>query len=116
MLGKLIDVNHHKTTTEAIGFYIVSLMILIGFSTLLFHVLGKAGIVSGVGTFFEGGTMHTLVGTGFVLVLSTMILSGRKRTSDLFSILLVITGVYLAFTTSVILGMIPVTLLTIVKK
>ncbi|MBL8638611.1 MAG: hypothetical protein JNN09_08990, partial [Alphaproteobacteria bacterium] len=47
-----------------------------------------------------------------VLVLSSMILTGRKLTSDRFSLLLVGVGVYLSYTTNVMLGMLPVALLT----
>ncbi len=116
MFGKLIDTTHTRTSGEAISFYVMSLVLLVGFSTVLLHVLGMAGIVDGVGTFFEGHKLHTLIGTGFILVLSSMILSGRKLTGDLFSILLVILGVFLGYTTSVMLGMIPVALLTTIRK
>ena len=116
MFGKIIDTTHTKTTTEAVWFYIMSLIILVGFSTVLLHVLGLTGVVSGVGTFFEGHSLHTLIGTGFVLVLSSMILTSRKLTGDLFSILLVGLGVYLSFTMTVMVGMIPVALLTTLNK
>lgn len=116
MIGKLIDTSHTRSTTEAIWFYITSLILLVGFSTVSIHVLSMAGVVEGVGSFFEGHSLHTLIGTGFVLVLSSMILTGRKLTSDLFSILLVGLGIYLAYSTSVMLGMIPVALLTTLKK
>ena len=116
MFGKLIDAGPSRNLTEATVFYITSLILLVGFSTVLMHVLGLVGVVSGGGTFFEGGSWHTLIGTGFILVLSSMILTGRKLTSDIFSILLVILGVYLGYTTSIMLGMIPVALLTTMKK
>jgi hypothetical protein len=74
--------------------------------------LHSVGVIDTVGSFFDGGHVHTLIGTGFVLVLSSMILTGRKLTSDLFSILLVGVGVYLSYTTNVMLGMLPVALLT----
>ncbi|MGE4313186.1 MAG: hypothetical protein AB7E85_02810 [Pseudobdellovibrionaceae bacterium] len=116
MFGKMIDTTSTRSTTDAVWFYISSLIVLVGFSTVLLHVLGMAGVVSDVHGFFEGSHMHTLIGTGFILVLSTMILSGRKLTSDIFSILLVVLGVYLGYTTSILLGMVPVALLTTIKR
>ena len=112
MFGRILDVNSTRSTTDAVLFYITSLILLVGFSTVMVQVLSMAGIVSSVGSFFDGGHVHTLIGTGFVLVLSSLILTSRKMTSDLFSILLVAVGVYLAYTTNVMLGMVPVAILT----
>ena len=112
MFGRMLDVNTTRSSTDAVLFYVTSLVLLVGLSTVIVQVLSMTGIVSGVGSFFSGGHIHTLIGTGFVLVLSSLILTGRKMTGDLFSILLVAVGVYLAYTTNVMLGMIPVALLT----
>ena len=112
MFGKMLDVNATRSTTDAVWFYIMSLIVLVGFSTVLGYVLTITGVSTNVGTFFEGSHIHTLIGTAFILVLSSLILTGRKLTSDLFSILLVVIGVYLSYTTNVMLGMIPVALLT----
>ncbi len=112
MFGRMLDYTSTRSSTDAIWFYITSTVLLVGISTVLVHVLSVMGIVTGVGSFFDGGHIHTLIGTSFVLVLSSLILTGRKLTGDLFSILLVAVGVYLAYTTNVMLGMIPVALLT----
>ncbi len=112
MFGKMLDVNSTRTTTEAVWFYVTSLVLLVGFSTVLGYVLTITGVSTDVGTFFEGSHIHTLIGTAFILVLSSLILTGRKLTGDMFSILLVVMGVYLAYTTNVMLGMVPVALLT----
>ncbi|MBP9050735.1 MAG: hypothetical protein KBC88_07975 [Alphaproteobacteria bacterium] len=112
MFGKLIDVTSIRSTSDAVWFYLSSLILLVGFSTVMTYVLHSVGVIDTVGSFFDGGHVHTLIGTGFVLVLSSMILTGRKLTSDLFSILLVGVGVYLSYTTNVMLGMLPVALLT----
>lgn len=109
---KSLDVTKTHSVTDAVWFYITGLIMMIGFTTVLGYVLSSLGMVEKVGGFFEGGHTYTLLGTGFVLLLSSMILTGRKLTSDLFSIVLVGIGVYLAFTTSLILGMVPVALLT----
>ncbi len=112
MFGRMLDVTTTRNTTDAVWFYITSTILMVGISTVLVHVLGMVGVVTGVGSFFEGGHVHTLIGTGFVLLLSSLILTGRKLTSDLFSILLVVVGVYLSYTTNVMLGLIPIAILT----
>jgi len=116
MIEKTVDVKHTHSTMEAVWFYLTSLVVLVGLSTVTFHILGMAGIVTDVTGFFGGHEMHTLFGTGFILVLSSLILTGRKLTSDIFSILLVALGVYLGYETSVLLGLIPVAILTTLKK
>lgn len=112
MFARMFDVTSARSTMDAVLFYLTSTILLVGLSTVIVYVLSSVGVVSGVGSFFEGGHVHTLIGTGFVLVLSSLILTGRKMTSDLFSILLVAVGVYLAYTTNVMLGLLPVALLT----
>lgn len=116
MLGKMLDVTSTRSTMEAIGFYILSTVVMVGLSTTLVHVLGLVGVVGGVGSFFEGGSIHTMIGTGFVLVLSSLIVTGKKMTDDLFSILLVVLGVYLSYNVHIGLGLVPVALLTTLKK
>lgn len=116
MLGKMLDITGTKSTVEAVTFYVMSTVLLVGLSTTLMHVLGMVGVVGTVGTFFEGGHFHTLVGTGFVMVLSSLIVTGRKMTDDLFAILLVVLGVYLTYTTSIVLGLVPLALLTTLTK
>ncbi len=109
---KSLDISKTHSISEAVWFYVTGLITMIGFTTVLGYVLGHLGMVDKVGSFFDGGSTYTLLGTGFVLLLSSMILTGRKLTGDLFSIALVGIGVYLAFTTSLILALVPVALLT----
>lgn len=116
IIEKSLDVKGHKSTMDAVMFYIVTLMVMVGFSTVVLHVLGMAGVVSGVGGFFGGHELHTIIGTGLLLVISSLILSGRKLTSDLFSIILVCVGIYLAFKVSILLGLVPITVVTMLKK
>ncbi len=116
MFGKILDVGHHRTTTEAVWFYLISLTLMVGVSTTLVHFLGMAGIVDvGTTSFFGGGEIYTLIGTVMVLMISGLILSSRNLTSDIFSVLVVAVGVYLSYTTSVMIGLIPVALLTTIK-
>lgn len=115
MFGKILDVNHHRTTTEAVWFYFISLALLVGVSTTLVHFLGLAGMVDAGGTFFTGSSVYTLIGTVMVLMISGLILTSRNLTSDIFSVLIVVAGVYLSYTTSVMIGLVPVALLTTIK-
>jgi len=116
MLDKILDVGHVRSTMGAFWFYVLSLVLLVGISTTLVHFLGMAGVVDGAGSFFVGSEIHTLIGSLFVLFVSGLILSSRKMTSDIFAVLLVVVGTYLAYETSVMLGLIPVALLTMIKK
>jgi len=115
MFGKILDVGHHRTTWDAVVFYFVSLTLMVGISTTLVHFLGMAGVIDGSGSFFGGGEIYTLIGTVLTLMIGGLILSGRNLTSDLFSVLVVGVGVYLAYTSSVMIGLIPVALLTTIK-
>ncbi len=116
MIGKILDVGHSRTTTEAVVFYVVSLVMLVGVSTTLVHFLGMMGVVEGSGSFFAGSDLYTMIGSLFVLMVSGLILTHRKLTNDIFSVLLVGLAVYLAYDMSVMVGLIPVALLTTLKK
>ncbi len=114
MFGRMLDLTT-KTTMEAVGFYAMSTVVLVGISTVLVHILGVLGFVSGVGSFWDGGTVHTLIGTGFTLLIGSLILGERKLTSDLYSIIMVILAVGLAYTTGILVGLIPIAILTTLK-
>ena len=116
MFGKILDVGHHRTTWDAVVFYFISLTLMVGISTTLVHFLGMAGVVDGTGSFFGGGDIYTLIGTVLTLMIGGLILSGRNLTSDLFSVLVVGVGVYLAYTSSVMIGLVPIALLTTIKS
>lgn len=116
MIGNLIDVKGHRTLTGALWFYVLSLTLLVGISTTLVHFLGLVGIVESTGTFFGGGETYTLIGTVFTILIGGLMLNGRGLTSDLFSVLLVGVSIYLAYTTSVMIGLVPLALLTTMKK
>lgn len=116
MFGKILDVSHHRTTTEAVWFYFIALTLMVGISTTLVHFLGMMNVVDGGGTFFGGGETFTLIGTVLTLMIGGLILTSRNLTSDIFSVLVVGVGVYLAYTSSVMIGLVPVALLTTLKK
>ncbi len=96
----------------AVMFYAAQVSALAGISTVLVYVLGMAGVVKDGGNFFDGGHTHTLIGSVFTLWLGGTILAKRGATSDIMSVLVVAVGVYLAYTSNVMLGLVPIALLT----
>lgn len=117
MFKHITNFAHTRSLTEAFGFFLFYTVLLVGLSTFLGHYLVSMGIVDvTVGSFFEGGGVHTLIGAGWVLVVSTMILQGRKLTNDLMSVVIALVGVYLAYTVDVLVGMVVVSYLTTVGK
>ncbi|MCB9996437.1 MAG: hypothetical protein H6869_08395 [Rhodospirillales bacterium] len=101
---------------SAVMFFIAHLMILVGVSTVLVHFLGMAGLVDGGGSFFAGGETFTIISTLFVLWLGGSVLAKRGLTSDIMSIIIVMVGVYLAWSSGAILGLVPIALLTTISS
>ncbi len=118
MFAKITELGVVRSVTGAVGFFLFYTVLLVGLSTFLGHYLGVLGIVdiASVGSFFEGSDIHTLIGAGWVLMLSGMILSSRNMTGDLLSVLIAFIGVYLAYEVSVLLGMVVVAYLTTLGK
>lgn len=112
MFGNSLDLGAKRDFMGALTFFVAHLMVLVGVSTVLVHFLGMVGVVEGGGSFFGGGETFTLIGTLFVLWLGGSILSKRGATSDMMSIIVVMAGVYLAWTSGAILGLVPIALLT----
>ena len=111
-----VDVGAKRDVMGAVTFYVTQLIVLAGISTVLVHFLGMAGVVENAGGFFEGGETYTLIGTMFTLWLGGSILSKRGATNDLTSFVIVAAGVYLAWTSGIMMGMIPIALLTTLGK
>ena len=117
MFTHITNLAQSRSITGAIGFFLFYTVLAVGLSTFLGHYLSVFGLVDGtVGSFFDGGSLHTLIGTGWVLILSSLILSAKKLTSDLMSVIIAIIGVYLSYTVDVLVGLVVVSYLTTVGK
>jgi len=116
MFGKYLEVGEKRDVVSATFFYVANLTVLVGVSTVLAYFMGMTGITKDTGTFFTGSHFHTVVGSAFTLWLGGTILHKRDATSDIFSILVVAAGVYLAWTSNVMVGLIPIALLTTMGK
>ena len=116
MFNHITNFAQTRSVTEALGFFLFYSVLLVGLSTFLGHYMGVLGMIDGttVGSFFDGGHIHTLIGTGWVMVVSSMILSARKLTNDMMSVVLSLVGIYLSYTVDVLLGMVVVSYLTTV--
>ena len=112
MFGKTVDLGEKRDVMSAFSFYVVQLVALVGFATVMAYFLGMAGVVHDTGNFFDGSHYYTVVGSAFTLWLGGSILSKRNATNDVLSILIVAAGVYLAWTSSVMIGLIPIAVLT----
>lgn len=116
MFGKALDVGAKRDVMGAVTFYAAHVVVLAGISTVLVHVLGMLGVVDGSGSFFAGGETFTLIGSIFVLWLGGMTLHARGMSGDILSVLIVVAGTYLAWDQSVLLGLVPIALLTTIHK
>lgn len=117
MFTHLTNLTMKRSLTDAISFYIFHAILLVGLSTFLGHYLVTFGVIDGtVGDFFAGGQIHTLIGTGWVMILSSLILQGKKLTNDMMSVIIALVGIYLAYTVNVLLGMVVVSYLTTLNK
>lgn len=117
MFTQLTNLSSKRSVVDAIGFYLFHSILLVGLSTFLGHYLVNFGVIHGtVGSFFDGGEIHTMIGTGWVMILSSMILSGKKLTNDMMSVIIALVGIYLAYTVNVLLGMVVVSYLTTLNK
>lgn len=116
MFTHITNLAHSRSTTQALGFFLFYTVLLVGLSTFLGHYLGVLGMVDGttVGNFFDGGHWHTMIGTGWTLFISSMVLRSKKLSNDVMSVIIALVGVYLSYTVDVILGMVVVSYLTTV--
>jgi len=117
MFGHLTNLGHDRSHTEALGFGLFYTVFLAGLSGVLVTLLGVVGVDLGttVGGVFSGIEINKMVGTLFVIIMSTMILSSKKLTSDTLSVILTVIGIYATYKIDVVLGMLIVAYLTTLK-
>ena len=116
MLQKMTDITKTHDIMGSIWFFVGMSIILLGITTLVGNVLSTVGVGGDViGGIFGGVGLSTIIGTLFVLVSGGSILHHKKLGGDMLSVVVLLTGVYLSFTTSVFLGLLLVSYLTMVK-
>lgn len=120
MFGHLTDFSHSRSNGEALGFFIFFTVLLVGLSTVLGSVLHTLGLnlIDGsvTSTIMTGVTINTMIGTLFVMIVSSLILVQKKLTGDLLSIILTVVGVYVSYEIGILLGMLVVSYLTTLKS
>lgn len=113
MLKKSLDFGVKHDLIGAVVFFVTHLVLVTG----LIHIFGTAGILEGiVGSVFEGGDVHTIIGSLFVLWVGGSILHHRGLTNDVLSVVVVIASIYLAWTMTPIIALAPIALLTTLGK
>lgn len=116
MLHKMTDLTKTRDVMGSLWFYVGMSVILLGITSLVGTVLGTIGVggsvISGI---FGGVGISTIIGTLFVLISGGGIVHHKKLSGDTLSVIILLTGVYLSFTTSVFLGLLLVSYLTTVK-
>jgi hypothetical protein len=116
MFDKITDLTKTRSIMDSMVFYVGMSVILLGLTTLIGNVLGTVGVggdvVSGI---FGGVGLSTIIGTLFVLISGGSIVHHKKLGGDMLSVIMVLAGVYLSFTSSVFLGLLLVSYLTTVK-
>ena len=117
MLQKITDTTKTHDLMGSIWFFVGMSVILLGITTLMGNVLGTIGVGSeAIGGLLGGVGLTTIIGTLFVLVSGGSIVHHKKLGGDLISVVVLLTAVYLSFTTSVFLGLLLVSYLIMVKS
>ncbi|GJL84434.1 MAG: hypothetical protein DHS20C02_02090 [Micavibrio sp.] len=109
MFSHITNLAHVRSLTQAVGFFVFYSILLIGLTTFL-------GDVNGLLSLVEVGSISTLVGAGWTMVLSSMILSGKKLTNDMMAVIIAVVGIYLSYTVDVTIGMVVAAYLTTLGK
>jgi len=113
MFTHITNLAQSRTIVQALGFFLFYTVLLVGLSTFLGHYMSVLGMIdTTVGGFFDGGTWHTMIGTGWTLFISSMILRSKKLSNDVMSVIIALVGVYMSYTVDVVLGMVVVSYLT----
>ena len=116
MFGKYMNFNTKNDAMGAFLFFLSYLIMVAGISTVIVHFMGMAGVGDSSGSFFGGGSSQTIIGTLFVTWLGGSVLTARGSTNDIMSVIVMVAGIYLAWTSTVMLGLVPIALLTTMGK
>jgi hypothetical protein len=113
----MTDLTKTRDIMDSIWFFVGMSIILLGITTFVGHVMGAIGVGTDVLSGIFGGVgISTIIGTLFVLVSGGSIVHHKKLSGDTLSVIVLLTGVYLSYTTSVFLGLLLVSYLTTVKS
>lgn len=111
MFGKAMNFDS-KRVWDAFTYYIVQTVVLVGVATTLVYGLNMFGVVHESGSFFAGGETYRMIGSCFVLLVSSGILYSKGLSNDMFAFAVTVAAIWLAWDHSVMLGMVPVALLS----
>jgi hypothetical protein len=111
MFGKTLSFDS-KRVWDAFTYYIVQTVVLVGVATTLVYGLNMFGVVHETGSFFAGGETYRLIGTAFVLLVSSGMLYSKGLSNDMFAFAVTVLAIYLAWDHSVMLAMMPVALMS----
>jgi hypothetical protein len=111
MFGKTLNFDS-KRVWDAFTYYIVQTVVLVGVATTLVYGLDMFGVVHEKGSFFAGGDTYRMIGSCFVLLVSSGILYSKGLSNDMFAFAVTMLAVWLSWHHSVMLGMVPVALMS----
>jgi hypothetical protein len=111
MFGKTLNFDSNRVW-EAFTFYIVQTVVLVGVATTLVYGLNMFGVVHESGSVFAGGETYRLIGTCFVLLVSSGMLYSKGLSNDMFAFAVTVLAIWLSWHNSVMLAMIPVALMS----
>lgn len=111
MFGKAMNFDS-KRVWDAFTYYVVQTVVMVGVATTLVYVLGMVGVMHGGGNFFDGGDNYRTIGTAFVLLITSSMLFSKGLSNDMFAFAMTVLALYLSWHHNVMLGMIPVALLS----
>jgi len=118
MFKNLIVFGHERTPLQALGFYIVYLVLLLVFAGLIGGIVGLfMGLFADVSHPFQTGvTLGTILAVVSCIALSLLILYEKKLLNNFLYILLVVLSGLMALFLGGLAGLIPVAFLTTRKS
>lgn len=113
MFDKLSDYKYRRTTSQAIGFYVAYLILIVIVGALAGAVVGP--MVSSVDPYNSGVRVGVVTAIVISTLLSYSVASQKRLTKNTKFLLLVLSSGVLAFLGGGLLGLIPTAYLTTVK-